>query len=115
MRDKQYMIDCGEGTQIRMRQMGLKINRLNHIFISHLHGDHVFGLIGLISSFGMLSRTADLHIHAAPDLEKLLQPQLDFFCDGIPFKVIFNNFNPRVHALIFEDKSVSVYSIPLKH
>ena len=109
------MIDCGEGTQIRMRQMGLKINRLGHIFISHLHGDHVFGLIGLISSFGMLNRTADLYIHAAPDLEKILKPQLDFFCDGSPFRVIFENFNPKIHTLIFEDKSVSVYSIPLKH
>ncbi|MFA6582420.1 MAG: MBL fold metallo-hydrolase, partial [Paludibacter sp.] len=57
MRDKQYMIDCGEGTQIRIRQMGIKTNRLGHIFISHLHGDHCFGLIGLISSCGMLNRT----------------------------------------------------------
>ncbi|MDD2995310.1 MAG: ribonuclease Z [Paludibacter sp.] len=115
MRDKQYMIDCGEGTQIRMRQMGLKVARLGHIFISHLHGDHVFGLIGLISSFGMLNRTADLHIHAASDLEKILQPQLDFFCEELPFKVIFHHINPRAHELIHEDRSVEVYSIPLKH
>ena len=115
MRDKQYMIDCGEGTQIRMRQMGLKVARLGHIFISHLHGDHVFGLIGLISSFGMLNRTADLHIHAAHELEKMLQPQLDFFCEGLPFKVIFHQINPRAHELIHEDRSVEVYSIPLKH
>lgn len=115
MRDKQYMIDCGEGTQIRMRQMGLKVARLGHIFISHFHGDHVFGLIGLISSFGMLNRTADLHIHAAADLEKILQPQLDYFCDGSPFNVIFHSINPRVHTLIFEDRSVEVFSIPLKH
>jgi ribonuclease Z len=115
MRDKQYMIDCGEGTQIRMRQMGLKVARLGHIFISHLHGDHVFGLIGLISSFGMLNRTADLHIHAASDLEKMLQPQLDFFCEELPFKVIFHHINPRTHELIHEDRSVEVYSIPLKH
>ena len=115
MRDKQFMIDCGEGTQIRMRQMGKKTNRLGHIFISHLHGDHVFGLIGLISSFGMLNRTADLHIHAASDLENILKPQLDFFCEGLPFKVVFQNINPKNHEKIFEDRSVSVYSIPLKH
>lgn len=115
MRDKQYMIDCGEGTQIRMRQMGIRTNRLGHIFISHLHGDHVFGLIGLISSFGMLNRTADLHIHAAADLEKILQPQLDFFCEGLPFKVLFHTINPKVYEFIFEDRSVSVYTIPLKH
>ncbi|MFM2293012.1 MAG: hypothetical protein RIS29_2825 [Bacteroidota bacterium] len=115
MRDKQFMIDCGEGTQIRLRQMGLKTNRLGHIFISHLHGDHCFGLIGLISTFGMMNRTAELHIHAQADLEKLLQPQLDYFCDGLSFKVIFHHINPRKHELIYEDRSVSVYSIPLKH
>ena len=115
IRDKQYMIDCGEGTQIRIRQMGLKTNRLGHIFISHLHGDHCFGLIGLISTFGMLKRTAELHIHAQPDLERILQPQLDYFCSDLTFKVIFHTINPRKHELIYEDRSVSVFSIPLKH
>lgn len=109
------MIDCGEGTQIRMRQMDIKTNRLGHIFISHLHGDHVFGLIGLISSFGMLNRTADLYIHSVPELENILRPQLDFFCEGLPFRVIFEPFNPKTHTLIFEDRSVEVYTIPLKH
>ncbi len=115
IRDKQYMIDCGEGTQIRMRQMGAKINRLGHIFISHLHGDHCFGLIGLISSFGMLNRTAELHIHAQADLEKIMKVQLDYFCSDLSFEIIFHHVNPRKHELIFEDRSISVYSIPLKH
>lgn len=115
IRDKQFLIDCGEGAQIRMSQMGVKINRLGHIFISHLHGDHCFGLIGLISTFGMLNRTAELHIHAQPDLEKILQPQLQYFCSDLPFSVIFHSVNPRKHELIYEDRSVSVYSIPLKH
>lgn len=115
MRDKQYMIDCGEGTQIRMRQMNLKTNRLGHIFISHLHGDHVFGLIGLISSFGMLNRTADLHIHSPLGLEQVLTTQLQFFCDDLPFKVLFHAFDTKKNELIFEDRSVQVFSIPLKH
>jgi ribonuclease Z len=115
MRDKQYMIDCGEGTQIRMRQMNVKTNRMGHIFISHLHGDHVFGLIGLISSFGMLNRTADLHIHTPNGLEQILAPQLQFFCDDLPFNVIFHTYDPKKNELIFEDRSVQVYSIPLKH
>jgi ribonuclease Z len=115
IRDKQYLIDCGEGTQIRMGQMGVKTNRLGHIFISHLHGDHCFGLMGLISTFGMLNRTAELHIHAQPDLEKIMQPQLHYFCADLPFKVIFHNINPRKHELIFEDRSIQVFSIPLKH
>ena len=115
LRDKQFLIDCGEGTQIRMRQMGVRTNRLGHIFISHLHGDHCFGLIGLVSSFGMLNRTADLHIHGQQDLEKILQPQLNYFCSDLPFQVIFHILNPRKHELIYEDRSVQVFSIPLKH
>ncbi len=109
------MIDCGEGAQIRMRQMNLKTNRLGHIFISHLHGDHVFGLIGMISTFGMLNRTADLHIHAPAELEQLLSPQLTFFCNEIPFKVIFHHYNPKKSEIIYEDRSVIVTTIPLKH
>jgi len=115
IRDKQFLIDCGEGTQIRMRQMGVKTNRLGHIFISHLHGDHCFGLIGLISSFGMLNRTAELHIHAQVDLEKILTPLLQYFCKELPFNVIFHTINPRKHELIYEDRSLQVFSIPLKH
>ena len=115
IRDKQFLIDCGEGTQIRMRQMGMKTNRLGHIFISHLHGDHCFGLIGLISSFGMLNRTADLHIHAQADLEKIMEVQLLYFCADLPYNVIFHTIDPRKHELVFEDRSVQVFSIPLKH
>lgn len=115
LRDKQFLIDCGEGCQIRMRQYAVKTNRLNHIFISHLHGDHCFGLIGLLSSFGMLERTADIHVHAHPDLEKILRAQLDYFCDGMPYKVFFEPVNSSRHELVYEDRSVEVYSIPLKH
>lgn len=115
LRDKQFLIDCGEGCQIRMRQYAVKTNRLNHIFISHLHGDHCFGLIGLLSSFGMLERTADIHVHAHPDLEKILRAQLDYFCDGMSYKVFFEPVNPSRHELVYEDRSVEVYSIPLKH
>ena len=115
IRDRQFLIDCGEGTQIRMCQLGVKANRLGHIFISHLHGDHCFGLMGLISTFGMLNRTSELHIHAQPDLEKIMKPQLDFFCTDLSFQVIFHSINPRKHELIYEDRAVQVFSIPLKH
>ena len=115
LREKHYLIDCGEGTQIRMRQMGITNTRFGQVFISHLHGDHCFGLMGMISSFGMLNRTADLHIHAHADLENLLAPQLRYFCADLPFKIYFHPINPAKNELIFEDRSVSVYSIPLKH
>ena len=68
------MVDCGEGAQLQLRRSKLKFSRLNHIFISHLHGDHCFGLMGLISTFGLLGRTATLHIYAHAELEKLLAP-----------------------------------------
>ena len=115
LRDKLFMIDCGEGSQLQFRSMKLKFSRLNHIFISHLHGDHVFGLPGLISTLGLLGRSADLIIHAQPDAEKVFQPLLDYFCKELPYKVIFNSFNPAKHELIFEDRTLKVYTIPLKH
>lgn len=115
IREKLFMIDCGEGTQVQLRKSRLKFSRLNHIFISHLHGDHCFGLMGLISTFGMLERTADLHIYSHPDLKVLLNPHLDFFCKGMPYKVIFHDINPAERSIIYEDKSLTVETVPLRH
>ena len=115
LRDKLYMIDCGEGTQVQMRNMRIKFSRLNHIFISHLHGDHCFGLPGLLSTLGMLGRTGDLVIHAPKEIENYMRPVLDTFCKGMPYEVRFNHIDTYNHSLIMEDRSLSVYSIPLKH
>jgi ribonuclease Z len=115
LRDKLYMIDCGEGAQLQFRAMKLNFSHLNHIFISHLHGDHCFGLPGLISTLRLLGRTADLHIYAQPDAEKVFQPMLDYFCKGLDYKVLFHSFHPSKNELLFEDRSLKVYSIPLKH
>lgn len=115
VRDKLFMIDCGEGCQMQFRRSRLKFSRLNHIFISHLHGDHCFGLLGLISSFGLLGRTADLHIYSPAGLEELLQPMLKFFCDNLPYKVFFHTFETKRPTLIYEDRSLTVTTIPLKH
>ena len=115
IREKLFMIDCGEGTQVQLRKSRLKFSRLNHIFISHLHGDHCFGLMGLISTFGMLERTADLHIYSHPDLKVLLNPHLDFFCKGMPYKVIFHDINPAERSIIYEDRSLTVETVPLRH
>lgn len=79
IREKLYMIDCGEGAQLQMRRSRLKFSRLNHVFISHLHGDHCFGLIGLISTFGLLGRTAPLYVHAPAAFGPILQSLLGFF------------------------------------
>lgn len=115
IREKLFMIDCGEGAQLQLRRSKLKFTRLNHIFISHLHGDHVFGLMGLISTFGLLGRTAKLHIYAHQELEKLLQPQLNFFCKGMTYEVEFHNIDPTKVDTIYDDRSVTVTTIPLKH
>lgn len=115
LRDKLYMIDCGEGTQVQMRKMRIRFSRLNHIFISHLHGDHCFGLPGLISTLGMLGRTGELIIHGPKDVETYLRPVMDLFCRGLEFDVRFNSIDPYKQALVMEDRSLSVYSIPLKH
>ena len=97
LRDKLYMIDCGEGTQVQMRRMRIKFSRLNHIFISQL------------------GRNGDLFIHGPKELGTYLDAMLQLFCQGLPFHVQFNPVNTQEHALIMEDRSVSVYSIPLKH
>ena len=115
LRDKLFMIDCGEGAQMQLRKSRLKFSRLNHIFISHLHGDDCFGLMGLISTFGLLGRTAELHIHSPKGLEELLAPMLNFFCHTLAYKVIFHEFDTRQASVIYEDRSMTVTTIPLQH
>ena len=115
LRDKLFMIDCGEGAQMQLRKSRLKFSRLNHIFISLLHGDHCFGLMGLISTFGLLGRTAELHIHSPKGLEELLAPMLNFFCHTLAYKVIFHEFDTRQASVIYEDRSMTVTTIPLRH
>ena len=115
LRDKLFMIDCGEGAQMQLRKSRLKFSRLNHIFISHLHGDHCFGLVGLISTFGLLGRTAELHIHSPQGLEELFAPLLKYFCNNLPYKVFFHTFETKLPVMIYEDRSMTVTTIPLKH
>ena len=116
LRDKLFMIDCAEGTQLQYRKAGLSFSRLGSIFISHLHGDHCFGLVGLISTFGLLGRIAPLHIYSpCDDLERLLRPQLDYFCRDMPFPVVFHGFSPHVPEVVYDDRTVSISTLPLKH
>ena len=115
LRDKQFMIDCGEGTQIQLRRSHIHFSRLHAVFISHLHGDHCFGLIGMISTFGLLGRTAPLHVYAPQELEAMLQSQMELFCRGLEFQVVFHAVDTTVMQIIYEDKSLTVSSIPLNH
>ena len=117
LREKLFMVDCGEGTQLQMARCHASYARLNHIFISHLHGDHCFGLIGLISTLGMLGRghAASLHIHSLPELEGLLRPQLDFFCRDMAYDVVFHPFRADEPTIIYDDRSLTVQTLPLHH
>lgn len=109
------MIDCGEGTQLQIRKAHQHFSRINHVFISHLHGDHCFGLIGMISTFGLLGRTMPLHIYAHKTLQTLLTPQLQYFCKGMKYEVIFHDINPDEQQTIYENNNISVTTIPLNH
>lgn len=109
------MIDCGEGAQRQMRLQHLGFGKLVAIFISHLHGDHCFGLPGLISSLGMLGRTGDLHLIGPVGLKNFLSPILEQFCAGMPYQVIIKECNTNISQVVWEDKSVRISTLPLKH
>jgi ribonuclease Z len=110
-----FLLDCGEGTQIQMRRLKISFSRLKHVFISHLHGDHFYGLIGLISTRNLMGITSDLHIYAHSDIKALLQPQIDYLTGGLVFKIIFHPLSFKGPQLIYSDKKAEVYSFPLRH
>jgi ribonuclease Z len=111
-----FLIDCGEGTQTQMRKYKIGFSKINHILISHLHGDHIFGLPGLISTLVLLGRTNDLHIYSHSDLQMFIATQLQFFYpEGIPYKIVFHPLNFRKEQKIYDDKKVTIFSFPLAH
>ena len=114
VRDNMMMIDCGEGAQLAVRKMKLKLMRLNHIFISHLHGDHCFGLTGLVSTMALLNRTGSLTIHTFKDGADLFGQMLDYFCRERPFEVRYNIIDTH-KRVIWEDNAMTVTTIPLVH
>ena len=115
VREKVFMLDCAEGTQMQLRRCRVRFTKLSHVFITHLHGDHCFGLIGMISTFGLLGRTATLHIHAPEALGPELDHQIRFFTHDLGFGVEFHPVNTTIRKIIYEDKSTKVESIPLEH
>jgi ribonuclease Z len=111
-----FLVDCGEGTQTQMRKYKIGFSKINHIFITHLHGDHIFGLIGLISTMNLLGRINDLHLYAHSELQKYLSAQIQFlYTEELTFKIIYHPLNFKKGQKIYEDKKVSVYSFPLVH
>lgn len=115
LRGKAFMIDCGEGTQMQLRRSRIHFAKINAIFISHLHGDHCFGLLGLLSTFGMLGRTSKLKVYAPKSYELLFKQQVEFFMQGLEYEIEFVPVDTEKHEVIYEDKSLTVESIPLCH
>jgi len=110
-----FLIDCGEGTQVQLRKHKIKFSRIKHIFISHLHGDHFFGLVGLISTFRLLTREADLHIYAPKGLKEIITLQMKVSKSWTNYQLIFHELDAKESQLIFEDDKVEVHTIPLDH
>lgn len=115
LREKQFMIDCGEGTQTQMRRSHIGFNKIVAIFISHIHGDHCFGLIGMLSSFGLLGRTMPLSIYAPKEFKPVLDMLLSVFCTDFDYEIRFHVVDTTKKQVIYEDRSLTVESIPLKH
>ena len=115
IRNHIFLIDCGEGTQVQLRKNKVKFNRIKHIFISHLHGDHYFGLVGLISTFRLLTREADLHIYGPKGLKEVITLQMKLSGSWTNYKLIFHELTSKSSEFIFEDDKVEVHTIPLDH
>lgn len=116
VRGKFFMVDCGEGTQIQLRRTHIHFNKLRAVFISHLHGDHCFGVIGMISTFGLLGRTAPLHVYAPVGFSEMLKKQMEFFCHGFDYEVVCHDIEDTTKPqVIYDDKSLTVTTIPLDH
>ncbi len=113
--NRHFLIDCGEGTQRQMRKYKIGFSKINHIFISHLHGDHFYGLIGLISTFGILNREKDLHIYGPTGIKEVTQLQLKVSKSWAKYQIIYHELTSTESELIFEDEKVTVQTIPLNH
>ncbi len=110
-----FLIDCGEGTQVELRRNKIKFAKIQHIFISHLHGDHFYGLIGLISTFRLLNRETDLHVYGPKGIKEIITLQLKLSNSWTNYLLIFHELEGKEPQIIFEDEKVSVETIPLKH
>ena len=115
MRGKMLMVDCAEGTQMQLMRAKINFNKIKAVFISHLHGDHCFGLLGLISSFGLLGRTAPLLVAAPKQLEPIFHQAMPLFCANLGYDVEFMPLDTKKTAVVYDDRTLSVTTIPLMH
>lgn len=110
-----FLIDCGEGTQVELRRNKIKFSKVKHIFISHLHGDHCFGLVGLISTFRLLNRESELHVYGPKGIKEIITIQLKLSNSWTNYPLLFHELDSKEPQVLFEDDKVTVETIPLKH
>jgi ribonuclease Z len=113
--NQHFLIDCGEGTQRQMRKYKVGFSKIDHIFISHLHGDHFYGLVGLLATYGILSREKELHVYGPKGIKKVTLLQLKISQSHAKYPIIFHELSSKESEVIFEDDKVSVQTIPLNH
>jgi len=113
--ERLFLIDCGEGCQMQMRRYGISILKIDHIFVSHIHGDHIFGIYGLLSTMSMLGRLADIFIYAPEGFAPVLKSFLKYFGDGFKYNVIHKIVNVKEKEVIFSARTFEVYAFPLNH
>ena len=114
-RGKAFMLDCGEGAQIQLRRSSIAFTRLTAVFITHLHGDHCLGLIGMVSTFGLLGRTAPLHVYAPAELQPMLESLQRLFCRDLSYEVVFHAVDTTRRQVVYDDHSLYVETVPLEH
>jgi len=114
-RNRHFLIDCAEGTQMQMRKFGVNFNRITHVFISHLHGDHFFGLVGLLSTMHLMGRVKPIHIYGPLGLKEIVKMQLEVAKGKLAFELIFQEIEPEEKSVLFEDDKVTVRCFPLVH
>lgn len=115
VRNRMILLDCGEGTQMQIRRSGIKLQKISHVFISHLHGDHYFGLIGLINTMHLLGRTQELHVFGIEPLGQLINMQLEMSRTTLLYPLIFHAIDSEAARIILDDEQLTVTSIPLNH
>ena len=113
--EQYYLMDCGEGTQMKLREHKIKLQRINHIFISHLHGDHYLGLIGLLQTMNLMGRESELYLYCPGNIKEVIDVHLKASESQLRFTIVYNTVNHKESGLIFENDKVEVVSIPLKH
>lgn len=110
-----YLIDCGEGTQTRLLECGINPLKLNAAFITHLHGDHVYGLLPLISSMGLMGRRTPFHVYAPSPMGEVMKYHYKYFDTNLPFEVVYHEIDTTKHKMVYENSVMEVWSIPLRH